>query len=207
MNGNTLITQITENKCSLVADAVNPINKGPNATKYGFKVDGKPVNVFWFKNEVNRMNSIKTKFGYSILIHKDGSDLFRFLELLKEAVQKAMPAKTVGGRCKYPEDGSQPYAFISLREYNKRVPNGAFKDLTKIKNGKYEPLPVTTMADVEKYVNYGATFKCKVEVSFCEVNGTVHIKPVITEMAVRPGEPQFELTPDDDELTCDSSSL
>ena len=71
------------------------------------------------------MHSVKTKYGYFVKIVKSGSDLFMFLELLKQAVEDAPPGKTVQNRCKDLE--GQPFAFKIINE-DKSIRPGRFVD-------------------------------------------------------------------------------
>jgi hypothetical protein len=159
--------------CTLVADPVNAIYQSSKCKKFGFLVNGKPMKHLIFSGEVQRLHSVKTKYGYFVKIDKSGSDLFMFLELLKQAVEDALPGKTVHNRCK---EGHEPFAFISIHE---DIRPGRFLDYN------YDPLPVKAIEDLVPFVNLGAELKMRVGVDFIDMNGIIYIKPVIFDMCVK----------------------
>ena len=163
MRGNDIVN---ENKCTIEADTVNPVYQSKMCKKYGFLVDGKPMDRVMFTNVVNHLTSVNTEYGYAIKIMKEGSDLYTFLEMLKDALQKALPGKPVHNRCK------NGYAFITIsNDY-------------KVWN-EMNPVPHGLMDDVLPKVKYLSKLIVTVTFDFCEVKGNVYIKPVIRNMRIQ----------------------
>jgi len=92
--------------------------------------------------------------------------LYTFLEMLKDAVQKALPGKPVHNRCK------NGYAFIDISNDH------------KVWN-EMNPVPHGIMNDVLPKVKYLSKLSVSVTFDFCEVKGNVYIKPVIRNMHIQ----------------------